>query len=146
MFYGICDRCHEFRLCLNVVYKIPPLTPPETEFVIGPDYIRERPVINREDLAPKYAAMCGECRALNDLADRRAKVRTRGLPWTHDAAIALALDNMRLMEAWCVTCDSLPVKYPPSEEWNARHRGHSISFGGVLEAGPYSVRYKIDGF
>jgi len=68
-FSTFCDRCKRYRAdCLLIPYARPPsLTPPETEPVIGVDYITERVVIDPEDIRLRYAAMCADCRVLKTL-------------------------------------------------------------------------------
>ena len=72
-FCATCDRCKDYRPdCLRVVYDRPlPLTPPETEPMIGPDYITERVFIDREDMRRPIVTMCAECRAAKALFSRR---------------------------------------------------------------------------
>lgn len=34
-----------------------------------------------------------------------------------------------ILEASCVSCDSGPVSYPPTPEWEALHKDHELSYG-----------------
>lgn len=62
---AICERCKLYKPdCWVVPYNVPPmLTPPPVEIIVGPDYIREEPVIRWEDVHVPNVLMCAECRA-----------------------------------------------------------------------------------
>lgn len=74
-FDALCDRCKQWKeTCYNVLYYRPMrVTPPPTEFVIGPDYIAERVVIDPVDIRPPTAIMCRECRELKAKFDNNRK-------------------------------------------------------------------------